>query len=301
MHRGLGVVEEHETTHAEACQLAAQFGADAARAARHHHGLAAEGGAYLVERDVDFGTAQKVLYPDAAHGTGADLAAHHLLHRGGVEHLDAARRAVADQAVLLDPRVRAVGEDQGIDLAGVRHGGKLPLAGDTVDVLAGDDVALVGVAEYKEARHVVLGALLHGAHEGDGLVVSPVDEHGLEFARALHAAAQQVVGGHHRHAQQHEDREREQAVDDQQPGVVGEGVAQGGVQQHAARRGRLLAGDAQGEAPHLAQVGVADHGVVGLQKVEAQADARQAREQPLGHEAERVGDGMREEQRQARQ
>ena len=89
VHRGLAVVEQDELLRTERGELAAQLGADGARGAGHHHGLAAEVLDDRVHVKPDLITAKKVLDLHLADRRLHDPAVDDLVDRWGHEHLHA--------------------------------------------------------------------------------------------------------------------------------------------------------------------------------------------------------------------
>ena len=92
------------------------------------------------------------------------------------------------------------------------HGGEVILAGDVENVFAVDDMAAMAVPCDEEADHVVFVAALQGSHEGNRLVASAIDEHGVKASSVLHAASDDVVCQNHADACHHQHGDGHQSV-----------------------------------------------------------------------------------------
>ena len=156
VHRGLGVVEEDEFLDSETCKLAAEFGSDGSCCSCDEDGLAAEVLYDFVHGDLDFLTHQEVFDLDVTDVVYW-LSVHHFVHRRGEEELDAVVDGVSDDAVFLLAGLFFCGEEDGLGSGSDDHTTELFFIADIIDLLLGDDVIHVGVAELDEAHDVMSG------------------------------------------------------------------------------------------------------------------------------------------------
>lgn len=204
MHRGLGVVEQHELLDSERRQLAAQLGTDRPGGAGHHDGLAAEVGDDLVHRDLDLLTAQQILDLDLADRLFLHLAVDHLVDRGGDQHLEVALRAVADQTLLLFAGLADVGEEDGVDVLAVVQIFDILLGLEVVDREVGQHVVLQRLTVGQEADDLILLRVLELGHQRSALVAGSVDQDPLAFAMPLTAVFEPVIDDNHGNAHNHQ-------------------------------------------------------------------------------------------------
>ena len=219
VHRGLGVVEEHELLHTEAGQLPAELGADGAGRAGHHDHLILEVRLDGVHRNLDFLAAQQVLDLDVSHLQVWRRGARDLIHRRSDEHLHAPLGAEAHEVILLRSDILFTREDDAPQGELVHHRFEFFLRIEVVHLLVGDhrmlDVRPIG----DEAHHfIALGAAQAGGRR-HRLVFDAVDQHALAALQLTYLLLVIVVDvdhqqahrtlrhgrGHYVEKQQHED------------------------------------------------------------------------------------------------
>ena len=166
VHRCLGVVVEDKLLDPEAGELAAEFGSDGSCRSCHKNGLVLEVLHDLLHGDLDLRSHQEVFYLDVSCGMDR-LSVHHLVHRRCEEEFDAVVDGVSYDAVLLFPRLIFRSKDQGLDAETGDYLEELLFRVHIIDLLLGDDVVHVGVAELDEAEDAVVGGVLEAAQKGD--------------------------------------------------------------------------------------------------------------------------------------
>ena len=166
VHRCLGVVVEDKFLDTEAGELAAEFGSDGSCRSCHKNGLVLEVLHDLLHGDLDLRSHQEVFDLDVSCGMDR-LSVHHLVHRRCEEELDAVVDGVSYDAVLLFSRLIFCSKEQGLDAETGDYLEELLFRVHIIDLLLGDDMVHVGVAELDEAEDAVVCGVLEAAQKGD--------------------------------------------------------------------------------------------------------------------------------------
>ena len=281
MHRGFGVVEQHEPPDSERGELAAELRADRPSRPRHKDRLAAEPCDDLVERNFDFGPPQQVFDLDLADIGLHQLTVGHVVDRRGDQDFDAAAGAELDKPLALFLRRIVIGEKDTLYVVFVPHVTHVLGREEIVDGQVVDLVGTQARAVNDEAADVVVGRILQPRDERYGLVVYPVHHDAHAAVILQEVALDGVVGEDHGHTHGNQGAHREQQVErriDVDVRVVGR--QQRGKGRDQAEHEHHLENRRRPDFPHFPQRGVADYRAVGLEQEEA------AHAEAAGHHAQ---------------